>query len=55
MNEQIKEQLLELLYNKRKEFYAMCDDPDEFECLVSLIEDGTVNSFEELAKYGVEK
>jgi len=47
--------LLDLLYSKRNEVYAMSVDPDEFECLVSLIEDGTIASFEDLAKYGVEQ
>ena len=51
----MKEQLLKLLYSKKSEVYAMADDPDEFECLVGLIEDGTIDSFEELATYGVTK
>lgn len=43
-------ELLNLLYTQRDEFSAR-----EFECLVELIEDGTIGSFEELAKYGVEE
>jgi hypothetical protein len=43
-------ELLNLLYTQRDEFSAR-----EFECLVALIEDGTIGSFEELAKYGVEE
>jgi hypothetical protein len=48
------EQLLALLYSRRREVLAEADDPDEFECLVALVEDGTIDSFEALAKYGVE-
>jgi hypothetical protein len=33
----------------------MADDPDEFECLVGLIKDGTIGSFEALAEYGVKE
>jgi hypothetical protein len=55
MNE-LQKQLLDLLYSKRREVYAMSDDPkDEFECLVGLIEDGTIGSFDELAEYGVKE
>lgn len=54
MNE-LQKQLLDLLYSKKNEVYAMADDPDEFECLVGLIEDGTIGSFAELAEYGVEE
>lgn len=55
MNE-LKKQLLDLLYSKKSEVYAMSDDPkDEFECLVGLIEDGTIDSFAELAEYGVKE
>jgi hypothetical protein len=48
-------QLLDLLYKKQSEIYADPDGRDEFDCLVGLIEDGTIDSFEELAKYGVEE
>ena len=50
----MKEQLLNLLYSKRREVLAEADDPDEFECLVALVEDGTISTFEALAEYGVE-
>jgi hypothetical protein len=50
----MKEQLLELLYKNQREIYAEIDGRDEFECLVRLIEDGTINTFEALAGYGVE-
>lgn len=48
MNEQVKEQLLALAYEKRDEF-----DNRDFECLVTCIESGVIDSFEELATYGV--
>lgn len=50
----MKEALLKLLYSQRSQVIAE-SEPDEFECLVALIEDGTINTFEELAKYGVEE
>jgi hypothetical protein len=49
----MKEQLLELLYEKQDEVF-LNSERDEFDCLVALIEDGTIDTFEELAKYGVE-
>lgn len=45
----MKTELLKLLYTQRDEFSAR-----EFDCLVVLIEDGTISTFEELAAYGVE-
>ncbi|MTV64638.1 hypothetical protein, partial [Streptococcus pneumoniae] len=52
----MREQLLDLLYSKKREVYAMSDEPqEEFDCLVALIEDGTIDSFAELAEYGVTK
>lgn len=50
----MKEQLLALAYDKQDEVFAN-SERDEFDCLVALIEDGTINTFEELAKYGVEQ
>ena len=49
----MKEQLLALAYKQEDEFGS--SERDEFDCLIALIEDGTINTFEELAKYGVEK
>ena len=49
---ELQKQLLDLLYSKRSEVIAE-SEPDEFECLVALIEDGTIGSFAELAEYGV--
>ena len=51
MNE-LQKQLLDLLYSKKSE---LRETPGEFNCLVYLIEDGTIGSFAELAEYGVEK
>ena len=48
------EQLLELAYAKEKEYYSNGCSPREFDCLICLIEDGTISTFEELAEYGVE-
>ena len=49
----MKEQLLALAYEQEDEFGS--SERDEFDCLIALIEDGTIGTFEELAKYGVEK
>ena len=49
----MKEQLLALAYDKQDEVFAN-SERDEFDCLIALIEDGTIKSFEELSKYGVE-
>jgi hypothetical protein len=48
----MKEQLLELLYRKRYQLFP-CAASDEFESIVAKIKDGTITTFEELAKYGV--
>ena len=50
----MKEQLLFLAYKQQDEVYDS-SERDEFDCLIALIEDGTINTFEELAKYGVEE
>jgi len=50
----MKEQLLELAYEKQDEVFAN-SERDEFDCLIALIEDGAIDTFEELAKYGVER
>lgn len=52
---ELKDQLLAQLFNRKNEVYAMSNDPDEFDCLVGLIEDGTISSFDDLAAYGVKK
>jgi hypothetical protein len=50
----MKDQLLKLLYEKQDEVF-LNSERDEFDCLVALIEDGTINTFEALAEYGVEE
>ena len=50
----MKEQLLERLYKKQDEVF-LNSERDEFDCLVALIEDGTIGTFEALAEYGVEE
>ena len=50
----MREQLLELAYAKQDAVFAS-SERDEFDCLIALIEDGTIDTFEELALYGVEK
>lgn len=48
----MKEQLLDLLYKKQDEVF-LNSERDEFDCLVALIEDGDITTFEQLAEYGV--
>ena len=50
MNKSLKDQLLDLAYEHEDDFKNR-----EFECLIECIESGIIDSFEELAKYGVEK
>jgi len=50
----MKEQLLALAYAKEDEVFGS-SERDEFDCLIALIEDGDVKTFEELATYGVEE
>jgi hypothetical protein len=49
----IKEQLIEYCY-KFKEDYIYDVGSREFDCLISLIDDDEVTSFEDLAKYGMD-
>ena len=49
----MREALLKLLYSQRSQVIAD-SEPDEFDRLVGLIEDGTISTFEELAEYGIE-
>ena len=51
---ELQKQMLDLLYSKRSEVIAE-SDLDEFNCLVELIEDGTIGSFDELAEWGIEE
>lgn len=53
------EQLLSYCYtHKRQYIFDGSDDVNEgieqFECLISLVEDGTVSSMEDLAEYGMD-
>jgi hypothetical protein len=50
----MKEQLLALAYKQEDEVFGS-NDRGEFDCLIALIEDGTIDTFEKLAKYGVEQ
>jgi hypothetical protein len=50
----MKEQLLALAYKQEDEVFGS-SERDEFDCLISLIEDGSIDTFEALAKYGVEE
>lgn len=54
MNEQIQEQLLALAYKKRDEVFGN-SQRREFECLIAMIENDDIVSFEELAEYGVKQ
>lgn len=48
----IRDRLLDLAYEKQDEVFSN-SERDEFDCLIALIEDGTIDTFEELAEYGV--
>jgi hypothetical protein len=50
----MKNELLALAYEKEDDVFGS-SERREFDCLISLIEDGTISTFEELAEYGVEK
>jgi hypothetical protein len=54
MNEQIRKQLLDLAYKQQDEVYGS-SQRREFDCLIALIEDGTISTFEALAEYGIEQ
>jgi hypothetical protein len=48
----MKEQLLALAYKREDEVFGS-SERDEFDCLIALIENGDIETFEELAYYGV--
>jgi len=50
----IKEQLLALAREQEDQVFGS-SERDEFDCLIALIEDGTIDTFEELARYGVKR
>jgi hypothetical protein len=49
----MKKELLEYCYNYQKEYLAE-NGQREFDCLIALVDDGTVSTFEQLAEYGME-
>lgn len=54
-----KDDLLSYCYKHKKQYiFDSSDDVNEgieqFECLIDLVEDGTVSSMEELAEYGMD-
>lgn len=48
------EELLDFAYSKEKE-YVYADSQRGFDCLIYLIEDKAIVTWEELANYGIEK
>ena len=48
-----KEQLLEYCYANAKD-YIYLTSQREFDCLIALVEDDDVTTFEDLANYGME-
>ena len=49
-----KEKLFEYCYNNQKD-YIYITSQREFDCLISLVEDGDVTTFEDLYMYGMEE
>ena len=49
----MKEKLLEYCYKNKKE-YIYDVGQREFDCLIFLVEEGSVNSFEALKEYGMD-
>jgi hypothetical protein len=54
MNKNIQEQLLALAHEKRDQVFGNSQQR-EFECLIAMIENDDIVSFEELAEYGVKQ
>ncbi len=50
----MKQELLDLAYAQMKDYVYDCSQR-EFDCLIELIEDGTIKTFEQLAQYGISK
>jgi predicted transcriptional regulator len=48
----MKKQLLEYCFKYRKEYIYEVSQR-EFDCLVELVESGTITTFEELSEYGM--
>lgn len=51
--EPTKQELLDACFKNRKNYVYECGQR-EFDCLISLVEDGTISSWEELAEYGIQ-
>jgi len=49
----MREKLLEYCYENEKD-YVYVTSQREFDCLIPLVEDGDITTFEELATYGME-
>jgi hypothetical protein len=49
----MKKELLEYCYKYEKD-YVYEVGQREFDCLIALVDDGTVSTFEQLAEYGME-
>jgi hypothetical protein len=49
----MKKDLLEYCYEYQKE-YVYDTSQREFDCLLELVESGTISSYKELAEYGME-
>jgi len=47
------EKLLQYCYDNQKD-YVHLTSQREFDCLIPLVEDGDITTFEELATYGME-
>lgn len=54
MNKELRDKMLDLAYAKCDEVYG-ASQKREFDCLIALIENGSIKSFEELAEYGIER
>jgi hypothetical protein len=49
----MKKELLQYCYKHQKQ-YVYEESQREFDCLIALVEEGRVSSYEELAEYGME-
>jgi hypothetical protein len=49
----MREKLLEYCYQNQKD-YLWNTSQREFDCLIELVEDGDITTFEQLANYGME-
>jgi hypothetical protein len=49
----MKKELLEYCYKNQKE-YVYDTGQREFDCLISLVEEGNITTFEQLSEYGMD-